>query len=578
MERVGRYEILAEVGRGAMGRVYQARDPEIDRLVAIKVMVLEAGLDEGQAQEWRRRFQREGRAAGRLSHPAIVAIYDVGEDAGRPYLVMEFVRGQTLEQVLRAEGPVPLARAVDIVEQVARALDYAHRHGIVHRDVKPANILLTDAGAVKIGDFGIARLAGAELTSAGHVWGTPSYMSPEQVTGRPLDGRSDLFSLGTVLYELLSGEKPFPGETVNSIAYRIVHEEPTPLRRLNPGVPPGLAACLARALSKDPARRHARAAEFAADVKASLAPGRPTATSATTVKLGSAPLAPSGAKRPARRWPWLAAGGVAVAGLLFLSALPRGPRHVPPPSPANTLPVPATAAPSQTADEESRRTEGERLARERAQLDQEKARLAREQAALDAERKKAEAARSQPAPTGAVPPAASPSPPVAARQVSRVRFSGNAVVPSAELEALIAPDAEVTPASVHGIVRSVGEYYRARGYSLARAIPVRWGPDGVLEIEVQEGRVDGLRTTGLTAEEQRWVQAAFASVLQSRVFQRQTLAEALRRLVEQHGLAVQLRFEAGVGPGGVGLVIGRSPSGKPEWKGSARAAERPMQK
>ena len=570
MERVGRYEILSEIGRGAMGRVYQARDPEIDRLVAIKVMVLEAGLDEAQVEEWRRRFEREGRAAGRLSHPGIVAIYDVGEDVGRPYLVMELVRGRTLEQVVRTEGPLPLARAVAIVEQAAQALDSAHAQGIVHRDVKPANLLLTDSGVVKISDFGIARLAGTELTSAGHVWGTPSYMSPEQVMGRPLDGRSDLFSLGTVLYELLSGEKPFPGETVNSIAYRIVHEEPTPLRRLNPAVPPPLAACVARALSKDPTRRHARMADFAADLKPSMAPGRPTAGSVTTAKRSNTLRRPARSGRRRQRWPWLAAGGVALAGLLL--ALPLRPRQVPPtPSPATVAPVPAAAPPSPASEEESRRAEEERLARERAQLEQERARLARAQAALEAERKKAKPASPQPAPGAlASAPASRPAP--------RVRFSGNAAIPTAELETLVAPDAEITPATTQGIVRAVGDYYRARGYALARAVPLRWAQDGVLEIEIREGRVDGLRTEGLNAEEQRWAQTAFASVLQSRVFQRQTLAEAVRRLIEQHGLAVRLRFEPGVAPGGVGLVLERSASGRPEWRGSARGVDRPFQK
>ncbi|MBI2563135.1 MAG: serine/threonine protein kinase, partial [candidate division NC10 bacterium] len=258
MERLGRYELLEELGRGAMGVVYRARDPRIDRLVAIKVIAPVEGLDPAQIQQRRERFQREARAAGRLAHPNIVTVHDVGEEAGRAFLVMELIEGQTLAEVLRTrrplpldevlraflvmeliEGqtlaevlrtrrPLPLDEVLAVGEQAAQALDYAHRHAIVHRDIKPANILLTRDGVAKVTDFGIARITGTETTQTGQTLGTTSYMSPEQIAGLPLDGRSDIFSLGAVLYELLSGEKAFPGETISTIVYRIVHEDPTP--------------------------------------------------------------------------------------------------------------------------------------------------------------------------------------------------------------------------------------------------------------------------------------------------------------------------------------------------------------
>lgn len=274
MERLGRYELLEELGRGAMGVVYKARDPEIDRLVAIKVMAPAEGLDAAQAQQRRERFQREARAAGRLGHPNIVRVYDVSEDRGRAFLVMEFIEGQSLHRILRTRGPLPVDEVVTIGEQVASALDEAHRSGIVHRDVKPANILLTQSGVVKVTDFGIARIVGGDITQTGLALGSPSYMSPEQVAGQKVDGRSDIFSLGAALYELLSGEKAFPGETISTIVYRIVHEDPIPLRRLNPAFPAALDVCLKKALAKDPTQRYARAADLARGLRAA-AKGEP---------------------------------------------------------------------------------------------------------------------------------------------------------------------------------------------------------------------------------------------------------------------------------------------------------------
>jgi serine/threonine-protein kinase len=191
VERLGRYELLGELGRGAMGVVHKARDPKIDRLVALKVIAPAEELPPTERDQRRERFQREARAAGRLAHPNIVTVYDVGEDQGCDYLVMEFIEGQTLDEILRARRPLPLDEVLDIADQVAQALDYAHAHSIIHRDIKPANILLTREGVAKVTDFGIARITGTETTQTGQSLGTPSYMSPEQISGLKLDGRED---------------------------------------------------------------------------------------------------------------------------------------------------------------------------------------------------------------------------------------------------------------------------------------------------------------------------------------------------------------------------------------------------
>ena len=225
----GRYEILEELGRGGMGVVYRARDPHINRIVAIKSVPL-VGLPPDVQNEYRERFAREAEAAGRLSHPGIVTIFDVGEDSETrsPYIVMEFVKGQSLES-----AQLSAFDAVRVVQEIADALDTAHSQGIVHRDLKPSNILLTDDGRSKIADFGIARLDLSELTTTGQVLGTPAFMSPEQLRGEPVDGRSDLFSLGVILYTLLTGHRPFQGNSVYTVSYKVVHHEPVPATALN---------------------------------------------------------------------------------------------------------------------------------------------------------------------------------------------------------------------------------------------------------------------------------------------------------------------------------------------------------
>ena len=281
-QRIGRYEILQELGRGAMGAVYKARDPQIDRTVALKV-ILTGNLSAQDLQHYKERFYREAQAAGKMSHPGIVTVYDVAEDAsGQPYLVMEFVEGTTLDHLLVPPGSAPggerppLGQLLDIGAQVAEALDYAHRRGVIHRDIKPANILITSESKAKIADFGIAKLAGSQLTQVGQLMGTPAFMSPEQWTGSAVDSRSDLFSLGAVLYWMFTGEKPFAGDTVTAISFKVVQGSPIPARQLNPALPAAIDNILSRCLAKNPEGRYPTGKELAADLEAVKA-GRPLA-------------------------------------------------------------------------------------------------------------------------------------------------------------------------------------------------------------------------------------------------------------------------------------------------------------
>ncbi len=257
--KVGRYEILEELGQGAMGRVYRARDPLIDRPVAIKTVPIEQLQQEGRDAE--ARFLREAQSAGRLSHPNIVTIYDVGEADGFAYIAMEFLTGATLRDVMD-KGPMPLDLALETAQQMADALAFAHTHGVIHRDVKPANVMISGGqGRVKLTDFGIAHLANSDHTQAGQMLGSPRYMSPEQAMGRELDGRSDMFSLGAVLYEMLTGRYAFDGDNLPVIVYRVIHDAPVAAATLRPNLPEALRELLDRLLSKDPvARPDARAA------------------------------------------------------------------------------------------------------------------------------------------------------------------------------------------------------------------------------------------------------------------------------------------------------------------------------
>jgi predicted Ser/Thr protein kinase len=255
-DKVGRYEILEVAGQGAMGVVYKAKDPLIGRIVAIKVMSAAVALRPDEQEEYRQRFFREAQAAGKLRHDNIVSIYDMGEENGVPYMTMEFIEGQSLSKRLKDKGPLPLSEAVSIMRQVAMGLSYAHEQGIVHRDVKPDNILIESKGRAVVTDFGIARLSMSELTRTGEVLGTPHFMSPEQVLGEPVDGRSDLFSLGVIFYLMLSGQRPFVGDTVSAICYHIVHSPAKPLPE-NLSFPPAIRSLLDRLLAKSKEDRFA---------------------------------------------------------------------------------------------------------------------------------------------------------------------------------------------------------------------------------------------------------------------------------------------------------------------------------
>jgi len=264
LQTVGRYEINGELGRGAMGVVYKATDPTIGRTVALKTMRLDVhGLD---AKEMVRRFQNESRAAGVLNHPNIVTIYDAGEQDGIFYIAMEFIEGITLHELMAEKRVLPADEVIQLARQICCGLDYAHSNGIVHRDVKPANIMITPNGTVKIMDFGIAK-SGGSVTNTGQILGTPNYMSPEQVKGRPLDGRADLFSMGVILYEMLTGEKPFAGQNVTTIIYKIVNEIPIAPRDLDVTVHPGLSAIVNKVLSKSPEDRYQTGADMVRDLE-----------------------------------------------------------------------------------------------------------------------------------------------------------------------------------------------------------------------------------------------------------------------------------------------------------------------
>ncbi|HTK95488.1 MAG TPA: serine/threonine protein kinase, partial [Terriglobales bacterium] len=262
-QKVGRYEIVGELGKGAMGLVYKALDPMIGRTVAMKTMRMDVhGME---ADEMLKRFQNEARAAGVLNHRNIVTIYDAGEQDGMFYIAMEFIEGVTLHSLITQNRVLPVEQIIDVSGQVLAGLDYAHSHGVIHRDVKPANIMIMPDKSVKIMDFGIAK-AGGGLTSAGQVLGTPNYMSPEQVKGRTLDGRSDLFSFGVILYEMVTGEKPFTGQNVTTIIYKIVNENPIAPRELDVTIHPGLSAVISRALAKSPDERYQTGADLTKDL------------------------------------------------------------------------------------------------------------------------------------------------------------------------------------------------------------------------------------------------------------------------------------------------------------------------
>ena len=348
-EHIGRYKIVKELGRGAMGRVFLAHDPQIDRHVAIKTIQIFDSLQGKDQDQARERFMREARAAGKLMHPGIVTVFDVGEADGVPYLAMEYVEGATLDEFCHAETLLPVKTVVAIVANAAEALDFAHATGIVHRDIKPANLMRVGETSVKVMDFGLARGAEAQITHDGALLGTPSYMSPEQVRGQKLDGRTDLFSLAACLYEMLTGEKPFGGDSISAIIFRVVNEEPEEAAALHERVPRPLSAFVQRGLAKNPDERFPTGEAFAQALRAAAAEigsaaDTPGGSEAPTVMRPAAdvPEVPSPAQRKRKKkarggFPWVAVllililGGGGAAAYVYRDKLMELIEPAPPP-------------------------------------------------------------------------------------------------------------------------------------------------------------------------------------------------------------------------------------------------------
>lgn len=286
IEKLGRYEILSELGQGAMGVVYKAVDPLIDRTVAIKTINLNLSGDE--LADFEERFNREAKSAGRLNHPNIVTIYDVGRADHVAFMAMEYLEGRELKEIIASGEMLQLDRVAEIIAQIADALAFAHDHGIVHRDIKPANIMVLRNGGVKITDFGIAKMASGSRTQIGIILGSPKYMSPEQVAGKSVDGRSDIFSLGAVLYELLTGKPAFGSEenTLASIMYQVLNEMPASPSGVNPSIPAAFDYIVARALAKAPENRYQSARDMASDIRnfKNLTPTSPLTAPTTSRK------------------------------------------------------------------------------------------------------------------------------------------------------------------------------------------------------------------------------------------------------------------------------------------------------
>ena len=264
---LGRYEIVAELGKGAMGVVYRANDPMLNRTVAIKTINMDEAENEGMA-EYEARFYTEAKAAGGLNHKNIIIIHDIGKSGHLVYMAMEYIEGRELRELLTEGQPLPVVQGIDIAAQIGEGLAYAHQHQVVHRDIKPANILINGEGHAKIADFGIARMRSSETrTQTGIILGSPKYISPEQVVGKRADHRSDIFSLGVILYQCLTGVTPFNGEGLSALMYQITNHEPPPPSSVNPQVPVMLDYIIAKVLAKAPEARYQSAADLSNDLR-----------------------------------------------------------------------------------------------------------------------------------------------------------------------------------------------------------------------------------------------------------------------------------------------------------------------
>lgn len=267
MKKIGKYEILSILGKGAMGIVYRALDPDIDRQVAIKTIRFDLDSEETDNEEIMQRFMREAQAAGKLTHPNIITIFDVGREEDLTYIVMQYIEGPSLQRLIAQGEKFSVQEITKLMEQVCSALDYAHQHGIVHRDIKPGNVLLDNNRKPYICDFGVARVDTSTLTQSGTAVGTPSYMSPEQVMGKKIDKRSDIFSIGCILYEFLTGRRPFEAESITTVIYKIINEEPPSISEVKKGLPAGFEKIISKALAKDPNDRYQNCKQFADDLR-----------------------------------------------------------------------------------------------------------------------------------------------------------------------------------------------------------------------------------------------------------------------------------------------------------------------
>jgi tRNA A-37 threonylcarbamoyl transferase component Bud32 len=351
LTKVGRYEIRRELGRGTMGIVYLAEDPALQRHVALKTIDISFQIPAAERAGFEERFGVEARVAGRLSHPGIVVVHDVGRDpdSGILYMALEYLEGRTLADLAAGGEFPPWRETLAIVAKIARALHHAHEHGVVHRDVKPANVMLLHTGEPKIMDFGIAKSPHIELTSAGQLFGTPLYMSPEQALGQPVDGRSDLFSLGSIAYMLLAGQQAFRADNVFQVLARVAQEQPTPATELRPELPHDVDVFLARALAKAPADRYQDGQAMAHDAEA-LIDGRPlthpavedhdSPLSALVADAPAPPALSAGPAAPARAFP--ARLVVAAVALLLAAAVVYviWPARPAPPGPSAAADVP----------------------------------------------------------------------------------------------------------------------------------------------------------------------------------------------------------------------------------------------
>lgn len=344
VEKIGRYQVLEEVGRGAMGVVYRAQDPAIGRQIAVKSIRLNEMTDPAERDRLRDRLFREAQSAGILSHPGIVTIYDIAEENGLAYIFMEFVNGPSLEKLLGSEQPPSKDTLLSIFRQTAAALDYAHKKGIVHRDIKPANIMIHEDGSAKVTDFGVAKIVSQQMTQAGTMMGTPSYMSPEQIAGAGIDGRSDQWALAVIVYEVLTGEKPFAADYLPTLLFKIVKEEPPAPQRLNPTLASEVEPVLLQALAKRAEDRYPTCVQFVDALSTALSHDKDwialprggsshLATVSTSDKMG--PISPDAPTVP---FPQPQAPPVAPPPVSPSVSQVARPEPEPPAPPARTLP------------------------------------------------------------------------------------------------------------------------------------------------------------------------------------------------------------------------------------------------